>query len=436
MENNLTSEIIKLRKVTIKDIEIELSFVTSIEIYESITQPGITGFITIKDYQALQEISYIFADDDLTITYGVDGDEGNELDLKFKIFTNEGSKQLALNTYDIIKLGFCSPWLIDGLSRLVSKPYENKFVHEIVEDLLKECGAVIGTIEPTKTKLENFVSPLWTPYHTIKHLLSYAINANKVGGYLCWTDLKTGKVNVTTLDYMLKGTIGKYENTGFEVNSSNLRYSGRVKSMSIENSYDTIRSLNTGSPDTRYYHFNYDDNKVYISKNPILNDNQTRLGAKYPLLAKYHTELSNPQTKHKTKKYATHKYSSIFPETANSIASDVTKLTDLIAGLESTTYSMLVTDSFKINIETLGETKRRVGWLAELSYPSVGVDAGDKTGNKMLKGYYLIREIKHSFSLFEDYHQYITLVSDGYKELDVKLLKWADKSAYLPPIPL
>jgi hypothetical protein len=412
MENNKTVEVVKLRKVTIKGYEIETSFITGIEIFESITQPGITGFIDIKDYQALQEVGNIFADDDIVITIGVDGDEGNELNLKFKIFTNEGSKQLALNTYDYLKLGFCSPWLIDGLTRLVSKPYEKKLISEIVQDLLVECGATIGYIEPTKSKLENFVSPLWTPYHTIKHLLGYAINENKVGGYLCWTDLKTGKVNVTTLDYMLKGTLGKYDTpNGFEVNSSNMRYSGRVKSMSIECSYDTIRMVNTGIPNTRYYAFNFDTNKIVATKNSMKEDKQTRLGAKFPISTKYND-----------KKYITHKFTSIFPETADSIASDETKLTDLIEGLESTKYAMLMTDALKINIETLGETKRRVGWLAQLSYPSVGVNAGDKTGNKQLKGMYLIREIKHSFSLFGDYDQYITLVSDGYKEFDRDLL--------------
>lgn len=425
MDNNKTIEILNLRKVTLKGISIETSFISNIEIYESITQPGITGYIDIKDYQGLQEIGKVFADDELIITVGVDNDESNELNLTFKIFTNEGSKQLPLNTYDYLKLGFCSPWLIDGLSRLVSKPYEDKLVSEIIQDLLEECDAKIGYIEPTKTKLENFVSPLWSPYHTIKHLLTYAMNTNNVGGYLCWTDLKTGKVNVTTVDYMLKGSFGKYDNTGFEINCSNIRYSGRVIDMSIESSYDTIRTINTGAPNIKHYAFNYDDNNVYVTQNKIIDDKTTRLGTKYPLLKKYNS-----------KKYTTHKFTPLFPQTANSIASDKTKLTDLLEGLESTNYNMLTADIFKINIETLGETKRRVGWLANLSYPSVGVNAGNTEGHKQLKGLYLIREIKHTFALNSDYKQYITLVSDGYKDFDIELLKWSDKTIGNKPIVL
>jgi hypothetical protein len=408
--NNKKLEILKLRKITIGKHEIEGAFVSNIEIYESLTQPGITGYIDIKDYQALQEVGHVFADDDVIITLGIDGEENKELNLKFKVFTNDGSRQLALNTYDFLRIGFCSAWMVDALGRLLSKPFENMLVSDIIADLLTECGAKIGYIEPTKTKLENFVSPLWTPYHSIKYLMGYAINSSDIGGYVCWTDLKTGDVNVTTLDYMLKGTLGTYKS--FEINSSNLRYTGRVKEMIIETSYDSIRLINTGLPNVKYHAFNFDTNKIVSTKNSMTDDKQTRLGTKFPLLSKYNSP-----------KYTTHRYTPLFPETADPITKDITKLTDLLTGLESNTYSMLMTDVFKINIETLGELNRRVGWLAQLEYPSVGVDSGDKTGQRQMKGLYLIREIKHVFSLSQDYSQYITLVSDGFKEFDADLIK-------------
>lgn len=414
MDNNKRIELLRIRKVMIGPHEVEAAFITHVEIYESLTQPGITGYMEIKDYQALQEIGNVFIDDDIILTFSIDGDEANELNLKFKLFTNEGSRQLALNTYDFLRIGFCSPWMVEGLSRLISKPYEKKLISEIIKDLLEECGAKIKYIEATKTKLENFVTPLWTAYHSIKHLMSFAINEEGVGGYVCWTDLKTGEVNVTTLDYMLKGTLGTYKS--FEINSSNLRYTGRVKEMAIESSYDTIRLINTGMPNIRYHAFNFDTNKIESTKNSVVEDKQTRLGQKFPLLSKYNTD-----------KYITHKFTSLFPETADPITSDITQLTNLTQGLESNTYAMLTTDVFKINIEVLGEMTRRVGWLAQLEYPSVGTDTGNKTGQKQLKGLYLIREIKHVFSLSTDYEQFITLVSDGYKEFDKELIAWSKK---------
>lgn len=419
MDNNKSLEILKLNKVTIKGYPIIASFITSIELYESITQPGITGFIVIRDYQGLQELGGVFANDDIVIDFTVDGDEGNTLQLKYKIITNEGSRYLTKNTYDVMRLGFCSPWLVDGLTRFVSKPFgtvdKPMLISEIVEDLLKECGAEIGFIEPTKQKFENFVTPLWTPYHSIKYLLGFATNDNYSGGYVCWTDLKTGKVNVTSLDYMLKGSLGYYKS--FVVNSSNLRYSGRVVEMNIEGFYDSIRMVNTGLPKTDVYGFNFDKKTHTKTDKNITTNVQTRLGKKFPLPNAFKDE----------KKYTFSNFISLFPPTSETIADDDTKLTDLIDGYLANKYSFLTTDVTKINIQTLGEMNRRVGWKALLEYPSIRAKTTnneDSTEQKQLKGDYLIREIKHVFSLTDDYKQYITLVSDGFQEFDGNLIEW------------
>lgn len=415
MDNNKKLEILKLRKVTIREVEIELVTITNIEIYESLTQPGLVGYIDIQDYQALFELGNVFAGDIVEIIYSVDNDEQNELILKFSIFTNEGSRQLPLNTYDIARFGFCSPWLIEGTSRPLSKSYSEKFIHEIIEDLLKECGAEIGFIEPTKQKLETFVTPLWSAYHSIKYLLEFAINKESIGGYVCWTDMKTGKVFVTTIDYIIKGNIGTYTYP-FTVYPSNYRYSGRVKDINVEASYDIIRMINNGMPTTRMYGFNFDKNEIVKTKNSIDQLTQTRLSKKFPIDKKY-----------KENKYILPKFIPLFPQTADSIGNDDSKLMDMIEGREKCNYSYMSTDVFKINIESLGEINRRVGWLATLDYPSVGANSNqnnDTVGNKQLSGTYLIREIKHVFSLHQDYTQYITLVSDGYKEYQRDLITW------------
>lgn len=309
MTTSYTSEILRLRKVTIRDYNLELTSIINVELFESLTQPGITGFIDIKDYQAFQELGNVFAGDEINISFSVDGDESNELVLKMKIFTNEGSKQLPLNTYDVLRFGFCSSWLIDGLGRLVSKPYENKKINEIIEDLLKECGAEIGFIEPTKQTLETFVTPLWTPYHSIKYLLEFAMNETSVGGYICWTDLKTGKVNVTTLDYLLKGTLGHYkgdDGSGFNVYPTNIRYSGRIINMTVESTYDVIRMINNGLPDTKFYAFNFDKKEIMKSKDNIATSKYTKLSKKFPMLNTFTDE-----------KYTSHKFLPMFPQTAD-----------------------------------------------------------------------------------------------------------------------
>jgi hypothetical protein len=415
MAENQAMEILKIKKITLKGFEIEASYITSITIFESITQPGITGLITIQDYQGFREVGNIFAGDELTLSFCVEGLEGDTLELKMVIYTDEGSKVLPQNTYDVLQLGFCSKWLIDALTKCVSKPYKDMYIHEIIKDILEtECiGAEIGYIEPMEQKLEHFLSPRWTPYHTIKYLLSFAINKEKIGGYICWTDLKTSKINITTIDYLMKGTLGITDNS-FIVLSGNKRYQGRIKHLDFEGSYDTFRMVNNGMQQSIYYGFNYDKKKFVTTKEKVTEIKNKRLSTKLPIESKYKDDP----------KYAKYYFSPLFPSTDTSIASDDTKIENMIKGSLYNHYAFLTTDIFKVNIETLGDTKRRVGQLALLEYPSQDEKSTGNDGNKQLKTEYLIREMRHIFSPYEDYKQYITLVIDGYKEHSAEIIKW------------
>lgn len=416
MDNNRQT-ILRITKITIKGISINLAYASKVEFYESLSQPGITGFITINDYQALQEIGDVFSNDEIVFTFGIEGNE-SDYTLKYTIYTNDGSRHLTRQTYDVLRLGFCSPWMIDALTRNLSKPYgtvdEPMKISDIVKDLLTECGAEIGYIEPTKQVLENFVTPLWTPYHSIKYLLGFATNEDMKGGYICWTDFKTGKVNVTSLDYLLQGTLGKFES--FTVNATNPRYVGSIIEMNFETNYDSIRMVTNGLPNTIVASFNYDKTK-YMETNKNVNDDVlTRLGKFLPIPTRYQDD-----------KYLNVEFTPLFPPTAESIASDDSKLTDMVDGFLLNKYAFMSVDTFKLNIKTRGETNRRAGWLANLKYPSAdakNMNRGSRTENKQYAGDYLIREIKHEFGLNVDYTQYVTLVSDGFQEFSGDGIKW------------
>jgi hypothetical protein len=323
MDNSNTFESLRIKKISINGTDIELSFITSIDIYESLSQPGITGFIAIQDYQGLRELGNVFSGDILEISFGVDGQEEFDIETKFVIYTDEGSRVLPQQMYDVLNLGFCSIWLRDALSKSISKPYKDKYIHEIIEDILiTECsGANIGYIEPTLQKLEHFLSPRWTPFHIIKHLLSFALNKDKIGGYICWTDLKTNKINVTTLDYLVKGNLGKANNS-FIILPGNKRYQGRIKNLTFESSFDSFRMVTTGIHDSVYYGFNFDKNEFITTKDKITDLKNSKLSNKFPFESNY---ASN-------KKYSTYKFCPIFPSTDTTISSDDTKLTDLLEG--------------------------------------------------------------------------------------------------------
>ena len=418
MSENKSIEILKFLTIKIKGIEVETSYISDLQIFESLTQPGILGKVSIQDYQGFRELSSVFSGDEIEISFAIDDQGSDALVLKFAVYTDEGSKVSPQNTYDTLQLGFCSKWLLDGFTKQVSKPYKDKYIHEIIQDILTtECsGAQIGYIEPTLQKLDYFLSPRWTPIHTIKYLLSFALNASKIGGYIIWTDLKTDKINITTLDYLIKGGIPKAINS-FAILPSNQRYQGRIKNMNIESAFDAIRMVNNGIQQNVYYGFNYDTKKFFTTEDKITDVKNKRLSKKLPIHQKYKEDSKN-------KKYARFKYCPLFPSTDNPVT-DEDKFKDLVKGQLYNEYAFFTSDIFKINIETLGDNQRRVGQLVLLEWPSQSHNAGGKSDNKQMKSYnYLIREIRHILSPYLDYKQFVTLVIDGYQEYDATIINW------------
>jgi hypothetical protein len=398
---------LKIEYVKIKGVQLRGETLSHFDIYESICDPGILGDFSFSDWQGLKEFGEVFAGDDLEMCFNTENKE--RLVLKFKIYASEENFVTHDQPVQRNKFSFCSPWLIDALTRQISKPFVKKFTHEIIRELLTDCGAEVGFIEPTKEKLEIFVSPLWKPIHTIRHLLSHMKSESGKGGYLFWTDLKTGKVNVATLDYLMKGSLGTYDS--FMVHPGNIRYDGRAYEIHVENNFDMIRHVNLGMFQINNLGFWFDKNRHQGVNDSSKEYKHTHLGKFLPV-NKTFTD----------KKYQTTKFSYLYPHQAAAVTDEKLYLEDLEAD-QRFTYSMLFSDVFKLNILASGETTRRAGWLAKLDFPSQN-EALNKSGNKHFKGKYLIRDIRHSFGK-GDVAQFISLVSDGFADFDRDLMvRW------------
>ena len=156
MSTNILSKFEK-KTFKIKGVEILPQAISEVNIYESILNPGIMGNMTIADWQGLDEVGQVFGGDDFEIVFKTEDD--TELSLKYKIYSNVTSNDPG-RSFNTSGYSFCSEWMIDGLTRQISKHYKDKYIHEIIKDLLTECGAKIGFIEPTKQKLNHFTTPL------------------------------------------------------------------------------------------------------------------------------------------------------------------------------------------------------------------------------------------------------------------------------------
>lgn len=402
MKNQIVSLSVKTFKI--KGIEILPQAIGEVVIYESIQNPGILGTLTIADWQGLDEVGEVFAGDDFEIVFSTE--ESEELSLKYKLYASE-LKVDPSQSFNTTTYRFCSTWLIDGLTRQISKHYKDKYIHEIIEDLLSECGAKIGTIEKTKQKLNHFTTPLWTTVHSISHLCSFAINDSSVGGYVLWTDLKTDKVNCTTVDYMYQGKLQKLEKP-FTTISENERYENKITNLNFESNFDIIRFVNQGLSKTRYDGYFHDKNEVFSTKENITEIPHKHLSYKLPLNAEY-----------LDKKYDSIHSCMLYPST-DSLANK-NQYTDLVEGYMKYRYVNLFSDVFKINLLVNPTSIRRVGALCKLDYQSQ--DRPKTKTDGQYTGDYVIRDIRHSINS-GSYFQVLTIIGDGFKMSERNLIKW------------
>lgn len=395
----------KVKTFKIKGVEILPQAIGEVNFYESILSPAILGDLTIADWQGLDEVGEVFGGDDFEIQFLTEDSE--ELSLKYKIYATNLKVDPSLS-FNAVSYNFCSEWLIDATTRQISKSYKDKYVHEIIKDLLTECGAKIGFIEPSKQKLNHFTTPLWTAIHSITHLCSFAMNKQDVGGYIFWTDLKTDKVNCTTIDYLYKGSHGILEKP-FTTIAENQMYENRYSSLNMESNFNIIRYVNQGMTKTRYDGYFYDKNKVYSTKDNIKEITHKHLGTKIPISMKY-----------LDKKYNSIHSCMLHPSTDDLITDDK-MYEDIVDGFMKRRYVDLFADCFKINISMNPSSKRRAGNICTLDYQSQ--DTPKTKVDKQYSGKYVIRDIRHC--IFNgNYMHALTLMSDGFKQSSRDLITW------------
>jgi len=397
-----------LNTFKIRGFDIDPSVIIQLDIFESIVMPGITGCVVIKDWQGAKELGEIFAGDDVEISWS--SPDTKPINIILKVFGSYGDQVQDDQTYKTTKLHFCSSWYIDAFTRQLSKPYINKSVSEIIDDLLKECGAT-NYVEPTSQRLERFVTPLWTPMHSIRHLMKFAMDTQGHGGYLLFTDIISDTVICTTINKLLAGDLG-YNTSEITFNAVNQVYEGNTNKLTLESNFDTIRFANQGMGKTNLIGFDFDSNKIIATNESITQYKHEHLGNYFPMLKDFESD------KYSSTKFMWKSINSAFQKRHSK------ELEELLVGHLRTRYSHLFSDVFKINLGAPGSTLRRAGQIVKLNFPSVDYKLDPTKKDMQFDGNYLIRDIRHVF-MFGDYAQAITLCSDGYKQMKrTDLMEW------------
>ena len=374
-----------------------------IVIFEGISNPGLTGSMTIKDYDAVLEIQEIFAGDKISISMKSKGDS-RSLVYVGRI-TSAISQEAGSQTAPVNVFYFCSDWWFHAITKQVSMAWSNKTVEEMLREVIEDvCGGQFQGMYPVPSKkIERLVTPMWTPAHIIKYLLAYANGDNKESGYVLWDTLQEQYPICMTVGEMFDGIFTPdkpdAEKTDLMLNPPNINYPGSFNNMWVESLYDEMRYLNQGVYRTDIWAFDYDRNKPYQSSGSSQDVNSPHLSFQMPLRA----ETTNDD-------YASTRISRTYPNTQAFVPEK--EFQKGVDAYRDNRLQMVFSDMLKMNTQTPGNTARISGEIVKVNYPSINKGNTADTRNKMLEGDYLIRDIQHVITN-SNFIQILTLVSDG-----------------------
>lgn len=427
----MSYNIAKINRLMVGGVTLDPSNIISLDIFESINFPGITGKIAFRDYGSFKEFENIFAGDEIKISFGRE-QEAN-LHLEMIVTKSSGDTPIIDETSNITTLEFVSPWIVPAFTKKRSRPFRNKRIDEIVFELVKECGGTMGAFIRTKQKLDRFVSPYWTPIETIKYLMSFAVDENERGGFLLWTDIETKAVNFAPVSHLFDA-VKNYGTVSFSIkmNPRDQTSTERIFEQSIEQSFDILKYGDVGLGRSRLEGFDYDNTKILSIDKRIDEYSHNHLSSKLPLNDKF-----------LGKQFRTTKASFLYPNTDELLPFEDPNITatqtarsegttgaslrrtsrnrtqskiksnDLIKGRLANKQSLLISDIIKLNVKLNGETEeKRAGKQIKVIYP-----AADNSENLQYTGIYLIRNIRHVIQGMQ-FCQILTLIIDGFKEID------------------
>lgn len=379
--------------------DLDQTHVLSLDVFENIEYPAITGQILFQDWNDFKVQGELFGGEFIDITMSNNNEEA--IDMQFVITGTIADEARREKVANIGGFTFTSPWYVKANTIKRSRYWLNTSIHEIISDLIEECGGVPGVFIPTKQVLERFVTPYWAPIDIIRYLLSFAQDEDGNGGYLLWTDLEDGSVQFAPISRLLAGDYG---DAGLDMSMFTQVEDSyeRMYNLNMLNAHDIVHYGHIGAGHSRLIGFNYDRTELMTADLRADEVVSNRLSTAFPLNIDY-----------LGLRYRTTKF---YPNFHNTNELIVDNEDDLILGRVKTKMSLLSSDIFSFTFSTPGEIQqKRAGRLIRMGYPSMD---GDKTSeNTQYSGKYLIKANRHTFQ-GRIYGNSLLVVSDGFKEIN------------------
>lgn len=253
------------------------SQVISIDLYEDIFSPFITGKLTIKDSQDLINLFPLVGQEYMNLSISTPTLTDTNKFIKGKFYVHKMTEREQLTDRSLVYvLHFISQEALVDLNKKLSKSYEGK-ISDIAKSLLTSNEGLNSTkntiIEDTPNGIK-FIANYWSVAKTLNYLAAEARNKNKSPTFLFFEN-RNG-LNFQSLDSLYIApsvrsfVYDNYMNTTLDKNPE--EQFKRIIDISIPVGYDYMDSVRFGSYGSKLIGFDI-LTKKYTSKNyNYLND--------------------------------------------------------------------------------------------------------------------------------------------------------------------
>ncbi len=389
----------------------------TIEIFEDINSPSLSGNITLIDIDNIIENAPVIGQEYLSLVITTPTIEEEKLNFGENVFAiyKVMERVDVSNNAQSITLSFCSPELLRSNRTRVSKSYTAN-IDTTVENVLRD-SRFINTrkelfLEPT-AGVRKVIAPNIRPFTFIRNLLDEAIST-KYGSPHFFFYENTKGIHFRTLQSMYaEGTMAEFNTGDLETLETNgptrtrpnpENVFQRVLSFSINNSRDMLLNARGGMLGSKMishniYHkkvtnvsfnyFNEFENYPRIDENPIYNNNRidqedNTIGSFPDARIFVHSTSSQATLQDRQYDDSNGNYPYATTRVPITIQERSSKLLELNYGVN-------------ISMRVTGNTTLAVGQLINLIVPVTG-RIHEKENDEYMTGKYLITKLRHIFS--------------------------------------
>ena len=358
---------------------------------EDIFSSVITGKLQFADPYGTFELGPVTGNEKIIISYGQDEDREIEFVI-YKVNTIQQMGQIESGTKQVFELYFVEEMLYDLNHYTYSRSWTNTYTSDIIADILRVMlgNPTLGMWEDSNEYLENFYMPYWRPKEAIKWLIERSSGyRSKQGGYLFFNN-RNG-VNFITIDTLMSSVLMDTELYRLGTPESDWSYNNVLGWKVLGFDSTAKRFLRGGT------RLGFDSStKTFLESSNTYSDSIS----KHVVLGNYSmfTDISAP-------------YAKYYLEGDSDIS--------LLDNIHQNDFIKRYSKQMMVQITVPGRIENRFcGGLIEVDWPSA---AKTQIGNKMMKGFYLVKSITHQWSAGQNpqYLQKLVLLKNGYTDVDI-----------------